>query len=896
MTKFSNLQELFLAASARWKKKPAFRHIINGRVREYKYEDLTKLSYRGAQNLAARGLKAGDFISIWSENCPEWIIAALSAFRLGLVLVPLDARSKINEVMPVIERAKPKLVLCGRKQFVRIADKLPAEQVAVLESVLAEHNESLTPQLITSKPSDTALIVFTSGTSGASKGVVLTHNNIVSNIKSVCASYDVSDEDRLLSLLPLSHMLEFTGGCLGPMNNGATIVYCQLKGPAHLKELMKTEKISVLMGTPIVFQMLLNALEAELEKLPRSKQIALQAAKQIVKIKPNLANILFKEIHQELGGKIKFWLSGGAPTPPEVITGLGSYGINLLTGYGLTEAAPIVAANRIHGKKADTVGLPINGVEVRIHEPNAEGTGEIIVRGPNVMSHYFENPEETDKALKDGWLHTGDSGFIDNDGHLHITGRLKFMIVTAGGYNVYPEEIEDALLKSSLIKEACVFGRKGPNGEKPFAVIVTNDNAKAWPDGEEKVRQAVSQCMAELADYKALAGFQVWDHDLPRTATTKVRRGEVQRLFELNQQKDESATPDKPIDWDEDGLTVCRLIGDVMDPNVLRAISPSDSREFLPTANLEGDFGLDSFVRLELACRLEEKFSINLPEDSLQDVQTVDDLVVLVKSVKGHQAAGVVSSDPTAEVEPLVSSKPWPRKWVEVKNLPFRNDPILAHARRAMGIGLKAFVKIYNQHETEGADRLLLDPPFIVAANHTSHYDTLAVLMSFPSSHLKYVHPVAAADYFFGNRFMATFSSYVINAVPFERFGNFEESLKECESLLKQGRILVIFPEGTRSMTGELGVFKPGAAKLSIATGAPIIPAYIHGAYDVLPKGSHMIHPAPVKVSFGLPIYPEAGRADLRASQDLTKRVHQAIADLAEGVKDAEKERSAAKS
>jgi long-chain acyl-CoA synthetase len=893
MAKYKNLQELILAASTRWKDKVAFRHIASGRVRSFKYSELAKLSYRIVEAFWVRGLRPGDYVAIWADNSPEWVLACLAAWRLGLVVVPLDSRARASEVFPVIERTSPKLVLTGRKQFVRIQERLEADQLALIDELSApvgsvDLSKEL-PRIQVVGSDQPAMIVFTSGTSGASKGVVLTHGNILTNALSVSQSHDVNVDDRLLSILPLSHMFEFTAGMIGPLHKGATIVYSQLKGASHLKELMKVEKISVMLATPMVFQALLQAIHAEIEKLPRSKQIAAAALRQVVKANPALGPVLFRDLHNELGGKIKFWFAGGAPTPPDVIAQFASFGLPLLTGYGLTEAGPIVAANNKGASKAESVGRPILGVQVKIERSSEDSkSGEILVRGPNIMSHYFENPEETAKTVKDGWLHTGDSGYLDKDGYLHITGRLKSMIVTAGGYNIFPEELEEALSKSSMIKEVCVIGYQTPQGEEVAAAIVPEVSFQARPDKEARIKEEVATCLSDLADYKRLASYQIWDEDLPRTGIGKMRRGEVARLYALKQQnRSQERTPVEGVKWDDDGQRVCRIIGDVMDPDALAGLSPSGDRLFSPQANLTADLGLDSFARLELTCKLEEEFGIALEEDALQDAQTVEDLVLNVKGARKLCATRieVLSGEKSALEEQvvdaiLVESKPWPREWLADMNYPLQDNPLVAASRRLLGTGLKAFLKIYNNFETVGADRLLIEPPYIVAANHASHFDTAAIVGSFPTGLLKHVHPVAAADYWFNSPLAAAFSGYILNAVPFERYGNFEESMKDCEDLLKQSKILIIYPEGKRSLDGSMGQFKPGIAKLSILCNCPIIPAYIKGTFDVLPKGKAVVAPKNVKVSFGLPIYPTPGNADLKACQDLTRRVRESIEQL----------------
>jgi long-chain acyl-CoA synthetase len=848
-------------------------------VREYYYRDIPQLSYEYAQALYGRGVRNGDYVAIWAPNSPDWVITCLAALRLGAIVVPLDARSKGAEVLPIIEASKPRVVIAGNRQYVLLSGWQMEPDLVLLDEIATTTDLPGMPQLRNPSPAEPAMIVFTSGSSGASKGVILTHANIVSNIMEVSEAFDVDEDDRWLSLLPLSHMLEFTGGMAAPFNKGATIVYSRLKGAADLLNLMKEEKITIILGTPIVFQTILREITTAIEQLPRSAQLSIALARRVVMQQPALGTLLLNPIQEKFGGEIKFWISGGAPTPVEVVAGLRSFGITLLTGYGLTEASPIVSANTCDANKLDTVGKPIRGVEVRIENPDENGHGEICVRGPNVMAGYFDNIEETSKTLVDDWLHTGDVGILDSDGFLHISGRVKSMIVTPGGNNVFPEELEQVLEQSTNIKEACVFGVHTDKGEEPFAAIVPTEHLLGKPDCDLLMADEIRNQMSGLASYKQLSGWQISEQDLPRTHTGKLRRSEILRMFEQKKMQKSKKRAEKTFEWDDIGKAVCQSVADVMDPAILNAISPSGSNVFAPDVNLTTELALDSFARLALASALEDQFTIEIPEGAIEEAQTIEDLVVLVKCPPTSFAETSTTESTTQRLQ--VASSQWPAACYKPSHdWPLRSDPMVNTARSILGISVRALLRIYNDFKTEGADRLVIDPPFIVAANHSSHIDTIALCASFPPNLLRLVHPVAAADYFFTDPVRSAFSTYVLNATPFERTGDFESSLQQCEELLRDGKILLIFPEGTRSAGGTMGPLKTGVAYLSIKTGCPIIPAYIDGARNVLPKGTSFPKDSRLKVTFGTPLYPPPGPPDSRSSAELTKRLRQAIETL----------------
>lgn len=867
---YKNLPELLLTAAAKHADKTAFRHIKGQYVFDFKYSEITTLSCRIAQSLHSAGVRAGDKICLYAENSPEWFIACLAIFRLGAIVVPIDARSREAEIMPVMDKVQAKLLIAGGRQYMRASGLNLEDRLLHIDNLLASDSQSSLPHLPSISSDSPAVIIFTSGTSGASKGVVLTHGNIVSNIVSACSEFDINNDDRVFSVLPLSHALGFTVGTAGPFAKGATIICAKLKGAAFLKQILKTERVSVLVGIPVVFQALVKELENKIAKMPKSIQKTIAAARKIGSKSQRSARVLFTYIHNELGGKIKFWIAGGSHTPPDVIETLHSLGIPLRTGYGLTEASPILTVNTLKVHKTGSAGKPIPGVSIRIANPDDKGCGEILAHGPNIMSHYYENPQATKEVIKDGWLHTGDSGYIDRDGFLFITGRIKSMIVTSGGYNIFPEEMEEALEKSTFIKEICVLGKQTSHGEEPYAVIVPSDKApKEQAVLRQKLQAEINKCLAHLADYKRLSGFEISLDPLPRTKSMKVSRVEVMKT--LKGESGPVIVPDEEIKTDHNGEVVLRILADFV-------ASGQDKITFSLSSNLNSDLQIDSFAKLELACQLEDELEIELSEDDMQEAQTVEDLLVAVKSASvAHKNGRNISHDDKGF---SVKCTSWPVDMKFINSLPFKGDPFLNASRSTALIMARTAMQAYNHYDAFGVDHLSFDPPYIIAANHGSHIDTLALMAAIPPRLIKDVHPVAAADYFFGSQNSAIISHLFINAVPFYRFGNFEESLRSCAELLRKSKILIIFPEGTRTVNGEFNVFKPGVAHLAIGQQCPVIPAYIHGSNKVLAKGTKLPQPQELKVYFGTPLYPSSKTTDFKSCKEFTDRIAKAVAEL----------------
>jgi long-chain acyl-CoA synthetase len=888
-----NLHEILLIAAAKWGHRAAFRHVYGGKVREIAYEDLPRLTYLFGQSLIMRGVQPGDRVVLCADNCPEWVIACISAFRIGVTVVPVDSRSRQADIEMIGEKVKPTLYLLGRMQFGVLRESLDESRVVLLDEILnpiANQPEATDRPMVHFKtivPETTALIVFTSGTSGVSKGVMLSHANIVANVMEVARTFPVEPGDKFLSILPLSHMFEYTAGCIAPLVRGATLVFSRLRGPEHLRQLLKVEKINALIGVPAIYQNVLKAIEARIAGLEPGAQTTAKVARKLVGSGLAPGSLLMKKVHAEFGGRIKFWAAGGAPVPEPVVRGLASFGIPVLAGYGLTEASPIVSCNMIGQNRPGSVGKPVRNVEVRI-----EQSGEIVVRGPSIMQGYFGDEAATNEVLKDGWLYTGDIGRLDSDGYLYVTGRLKSTIVTGGGYNIHPEELEYALEQSPMIKEASVFGVASEAGEQAHAIIVPTAEYADRASEREMFRAEIARCVEDLAEYKRLSGFEVYQGELPRTRTNKIQRNKAAELYEALRSNAPPITAPETAELSVDEEAICTAVVDVMDPAMVERLGVEAGK--LPLkANLAGDLGVDSFARLELAVRLEQLFGVIIAEEAVNDVQTVAELITLVKSQKRgeHDGNDVVSCesnnfdglmnlyasmmpDGSAQRNRLLNAiVPWPHGRHAIASLKLTEKPAVQEARKQLVAGMRLAMRAYNQYECFGVENLEIEPPYIVVANH-------AIFAAFPKRLVPLVHPVAASDLFFRNRLAAEISANLINAVPFDRYGEFEKSMAECRALLRDKQILIIFPEGTRSTTGKVGPFRSGASQLAIDAQCKVVPAYIEGSGKVLPKQGKMLRPGKITITFGTPIEPPENQGDLKQIQQFSKLLQDTVVAL----------------
>jgi len=388
------------------------------------------------------------------------------------------------------------------------------------------------------EPKSLAVLIFTSGTTGTSKAVMLSHNNIISNLESIDRLIKINEKDTLVSIIPMHHTFEGTAGFLLPLHKGAAIYY-----PASLKRndllaTMKEANVSCIIAVPLLFEKFLAAVHRKVASASLPTKVMFNAIRGIGSVLKFLRKPLFARVRKEMGlGNVRIACAGGAALTEKVARGLELLAIPMLQGYGLTEAAPVVSVSPLEKPKIDSVGLPIPGVEVKINEPDQSSVGEIMVRGPNVMLGYYKNKAATDEVIKDGWLYTGDLGRIDNEGYLYITGRIKSIIVTQTGKNIYPEELEEKLIKSPLIEEVLVAPRINPKTKKEeiCAIIYPNYEllegesiAKGITLREQDVqaiyKEEIGKCNEDLPAYKKITQFEIREEEFPKTTTKKIKR------------------------------------------------------------------------------------------------------------------------------------------------------------------------------------------------------------------------------------------------------------------------------------------------------------------------------------------------------------------------------------
>ncbi|HSG98789.1 MAG TPA: AMP-dependent synthetase/ligase [candidate division Zixibacteria bacterium] len=526
-----------------------------GKGERVSYARLAQRVRSVAGGLRALGVRSRDRVALLGENCPEWAISYLAIQNAGATVIPLDVLLKPHEHLALIEESEPRAIIISEKFYETLADRL-AERFPELPLVVmnAAHegtvqlNELYSAEPYEQKsidPDQPASLIFTSGTTGTPKAVILTHRNITHNIASVFAALRFCERDRFLSVLPLSHVYECTAGFLLPLHSGSTIVYARGFAAQSLIEDMRENKITVLIGMPLLYEKMLRGMKRKIREAPPARRALFNtlyktsSAGRKIGLRPGVT--LFRSLRDKAGmASLNMMVSGGAPLDPEIADFFETLGIHFLQGYGLTESSPVISVNLPDKNVIGSVGPPLPGFEVRIDNPDSEGVGEILARGDSVTPGYLNDPEKTAQILRDGWLCTGDLGKIEN-GCLYICGRAKNLIVSAGGKNIYPEEIEGKLLENDLIGEALVLGRTKPGkqGEEVHALIYPNPESlpTALPDIDvldpqqltsEPVRRVIADIVRsaneQLADYKRISRWDLVGQEFEKTASRKIKR------------------------------------------------------------------------------------------------------------------------------------------------------------------------------------------------------------------------------------------------------------------------------------------------------------------------------------------------------------------------------------
>ena len=555
--KFTDLKDMLEKTGELYGDRPAY---LFKTEEEGKFREITHKEFR--DDIKALGTKLVDMglkdkrVAVISENRYEWGIVYLAVVTGTGIIVPLDKSLPENEIESLIIRSEVEAIFYSKK-YDEVMNKIKKENNTKVKYFISmdlekeEDNVYSEYELIkqgkellesgnrefldaTIDAEKMSIMLFTSGTTAMSKAVMLSHKNICANLMDIASVIKVDENDRFLSFLPLHHTFECTVGFLYPISKGGAIAFCE--GIRHIADNIKEYQITAMISVPILFESMYKKVMKNIEKKGKlgTVQKGIKISQFLLKLGIDIRKKLFKEIHETLGGKVRLFVAGGAALDPEAEKGFNQLGFKMYQGYGLTESSPVIAAEDDKYQRIGSIGKAFPSLDVKIEDPNEEGVGELLAKGPSVMLGYYNNEEATKETLEDGWLHTGDLARIDKDGYIFISGRKKFVIVLKNGKNIYPEEIETLINKIEGVKESFVYGRPEDDGDYKICAKIVYDEetveevfgTKNPDELKEKIWQEVKKINKTMPAYKYVRDITVTNKELIKTTTQKVKRFE----------------------------------------------------------------------------------------------------------------------------------------------------------------------------------------------------------------------------------------------------------------------------------------------------------------------------------------------------------------------------------
>ncbi|HUB07214.1 MAG TPA: AMP-binding protein [Myxococcales bacterium] len=846
-----DLLELFFASTEAHAERVAFRY-VEGEDRPevaVTYAQARTRAVRVAAHLAAAGVKPGDRVLLSGDNRPEWPIGYFGILLAGAVAVPLDPQLSDDEVRNLARASGARVGLCGEETG-KAGEELPDSPVSsvatkdvhwlALEAATARPFGASEPAFDRPaiSPDDPASLIFTSGTTGKPKGVLLSHRNFAQLAHKLASVFDLALGQGVLSVLPLHHTFEFSCGLLVPFAVGAEITYLDELTADRLGEVLATGRIHAMVGVPALWQLLHRRITQELAARPAwvEKTVeSLMAGNRELRDRMgwNLGKLLFWPVHRKLGGNLRVMVSGGSALSEEVHEAFRGLGFDLTEGYGLTEAAPVLTVTPPgETRQSGSVGRALPGIELRIAEPDSSGIGEVLAKGPSVMLGYFGDREATDAVVRDGWLHTGDLGRLDADGNLFLAGRKKDVIIDANGKNVYPDELEELHLRDppEALRELSIVGLPDEAGGERVACLAVVEKGASRLEVEAHLK-TVSET---LPFYKRIKVLHLTELELPKTATRKVKRRQVAeelRRLEAAALKGKQAKGRRGTVDAEDWLT-----------ELVAQVARKPASLVTGKTRLVHDLGFDSLMLTELSVALEQA-GAQLPDG--EDVTKLETVAELARAV------GRASPPPHREgrsgVEAEGPAAPGGNGEIPVP------APVASAGRALLGAAQRFLYEGLFETRVVGRAYIPQNGNFLVAANHSSHLDMGLVKIALGDQGEK-LAALAARDYFFSTPVRRAYFENFTKLIPMDRQGSLKASLRLAGDAIAQGLHLLIFPEGTRSTDGALGEFKPTLGYLALTHSVDVLPAAIIGTHRALPKGRVLPRSRHLEVAFGPPI------------------------------------------
>ncbi|MFP4162372.1 MAG: AMP-binding protein [Chitinispirillaceae bacterium] len=813
----------------------------NGMYKSWSFEDFHNDLNRLTHVLRKQGLKRGINAVVIGENSPEWVIAYHGIFLTGACTVPIDPNIPPSEIEEIVQTVEAKVVFCSKvylNLFRKLRDKYSfLDKVVVLDSGTKEKEVEFDQYLSGGnpqkeafsnrfKPDDPMVIIFTSGTTGRAKGVVLTQKNYTAVSRHAIPRMNLDSRDTFLAVLPLHHVFGFAACVAGPLCGGMDVVFVPyVKGPLII-EALKDKSVTVLPAVPKMISLFYESVIHNVKKKGPAVSTVFTGMKTLSATLGNtmgdtFRRSLFSSVHKGFGGKLKLIISGGAALGKRYWNGFRQMGFNIVEGYGLTETFGPITLCPHSEPRLGSVGPVLQDNEVKIDDPDSSGVGEILLRGSCVFGGYYKNEQLNQEVFDDdGWFHTGDLGKLDKDGYLYIMGRKKDMIVLDSGKNVYPEELEDHYSASSLIEEIAVFGIKQGEGEIVAAAIVPQKEIRKTytvSQATDMIYEELVRLGKSLPVYRRIADFVTVYQLLPRTTTRKLKKPLIIKLYNSIKRK----SGNRPVA--EDQLSVLEMA--LMDTDEFRGVveaivktSPKVDKSIVnPRSHLETDLGLDSLGRLELLSIIEKRFFMAITDDVFDKMETVADLVSMVKERLSSGEATVTSIEKVMDLkERILAEAP------EASS--FQRQTSMVH--KTFGPSLIRMAGKFLNFSSNGLEQIdISQKPFIFAANHSSVYDAFWILNSLPEE-------IRKNTFYLGDKEALKYPAlpYYLhrpNMLKLDRENDPIEVLKLSLSVLKGRRNLLVFPEGKLNPSPVPAEFKSGVGMIARETESSVVPIRI---------------------------------------------------------------------
>ena len=763
------------------------------------------------------------------ENRPEWVYSFYSVWDKKEVNVVLDASSNPNEIAYVISDSQPKTIICSDFSEERILEAITIANYQDKARIINIDKENIDFNSIGSEydnvtlqnpeGDETAVMLYTSGTTGSPKGVMLSSNNIIGEIDGIVEKDVLQANDQMIALLPFHHILPLMATLLLPLREGASIVFVEKIASKEILDVLEKNNVSVMVGVPRVFKLFYDSIKQQIQAKFITRKIYAIAEKINSK---RFSRIIFSKVHKKFGGHLNVMVSGGAKLDPEIATFFNVLGFTVCEGYGLTETSPVLAVNSIKYNKVGTVGKALYNTELKIVDE------ELWVKGPQIMKGYYNKPEKTAEVMtEDGWFKTGDLAEIDKDGYLTIRGRKNSMIVLSNGKNIDPETVENKImgLSGPLIKEIGILGHE----DKLAAIIV--------PDLLEFRKQGINNIQTYLKDiienynltasnYKKVLDYKLVEDELPKTRLGKTKRFMLPDLYKKDEKVKEKVEEPQTQEYQAIKEFVAKLKG--FEPG--------------PEENLELDLGMDSLDKVELLAYVESTFGIKIDEEKFAEMPNLK----LLSEYIEEKAEFFMNS----EVD-------WKKIIDKAPNREIKNGWLINALRPLIYVILKVYFRLKIDRTNK-----ISDEPQIFVSNHQSFVDALVLGALIPAKIQKKTFFLAINWYFKKGIMKYVADNGNIILVDIDK--NVKETVEEIALHIKNGKNVLIFPEGARTKNGKVAKFKKVFAIIAKELNVDVQCLGIKGGYEAYSRFMKFPLPKKIEVTVLEKIKPEGTYEEIR--------------------------------